>query len=128
MAPFVKPPQKHFSTFFGIDLCFIPFGQILSPSPHSCYFKLNIDGSVQGNPRKASAGGLIRNCMGTWTKDFSRSIGITHSMAAKLWGLHDGLVLARNLSIRKLIIEIDAKAVVTILKSHDDEAIYVSSM
>ena len=49
-------------------------------------------------------------------------------MAAKLWGLHDGLVLARNLSIRKLIIEIDAKAVVTILKSHDDEAIYVSSM
>ena len=36
-------------------------------------------------------------------------------MAAKLLGLRDGLILANNLNIRKLYIEIDAKAVITIL-------------
>lgn len=29
-------------------------------------------------------------------------------MAAELWGLHDGLTLARNLNIRKLLVEVDA--------------------
>ena len=36
-------------------------------------------------------------------------------MAAELLGLRDGLILANNLNIRKLYIEIDAKAVITIL-------------
>ena len=40
-------------------------------------------------------------------------------MAAELLGLRDGLILANNLNIRKLYIEIDAKAVITILTSHD---------
>ena len=36
-------------------------------------------------------------------------------MAAELLGLRDGLILANNLNIRKLYIEIDAKAMITIL-------------
>jgi len=32
-------------------------------------------------------------------------------MAAKLWGLHDGLTLARNPNIHKLLVEVDASVV-----------------
>lgn len=36
-------------------------------------------------------------------------------MAAKLWGLRDGLTLAKQLNIKKLYVEIDAKAMVTLI-------------
>ena len=41
-------------------------------SPPFGYFKLNIDGFVKGNLGRASAGGIIRNCMGTGSKAFLR--------------------------------------------------------
>lgn len=44
-------------------------------------------------------------------------------MVVELWGLRDGLVLAINLNIRKIIIEIVEKVVVIILTSHDDQVI-----
>ena len=43
-------------------------------------------------------------------------------MAAELWGLRDGLVLAKNLNVRKLLIEIDAQAVVDIISTHYDHS------
>jgi ribonuclease HI len=48
-------------------------------------------------------------------QSFSLSIGTTNSLVAELWGLRDGLKLAHNLHICKLIIEIDAKAVVDLI-------------
>ena len=44
------------------------------------------------------------------------SIGIT-SFEAELWGVRDGLLLARQHDIHKIIIKHDAKAVVDILTS-----------
>jgi len=41
----------------------------------------------------ANAGGLIRASKGSWIGSFSRSIGHSHSMAAKLWGLRNGFDL-----------------------------------
>ena len=60
----------------------------------------------------ASAGGLIKDHRGSWMGGFSRNIGFTHSLAAELWGLRDGLTLAKNLNIKKLHIELDAKVVI----------------
>ena len=37
-------------------------------------------------------------------------------MAAELWGLRDGLILARNLNIIKNLIEIDALNVLNVVK------------
>jgi len=48
------------------------------------FLKLNTDGSVHGNPGRASAGGLIGDHIGSWIGAFSRNIGITHSMAVEL--------------------------------------------
>ena len=37
-------------------------------------------------------------------------------MARKLWGLRDGLILARNLNITKILIEINALNVLNVVK------------
>ena len=42
-------------------------------------------------------------------------MAFTNSLAAEIWGLRDGLKPARNMNICKLIIEIDAKAVVDLI-------------
>jgi ribonuclease HI len=84
--------------------------------PPPDFFKLNTDGSVEGSPGQAGAGGVIRDHTGSWFKGFSRKIGITNSLAAELWGLRDGLVLAHQHNIKKLIIELDAKAVLDLIQ------------
>ena len=54
----------------------------LPPSEH--WFKLNSNGSSLGNPGKASGGGLIHNHHREWVCGYSRAIGHTTSVAAKL--------------------------------------------
>ena len=81
------------------------------------FFKLNTDGSTRGNPGLASAGDLIRDHNGMWIDSFCKNIGFTYSMAAELWGLRNGLSLAKNLNIKKLLIETDAQTVTNVLKS-----------
>ena len=85
----------------------------MESSPPS-FFKLNTDGSARGNPGMA---------LGAWVGSFNRAIGFTHSLAVELWGLRDGLTLAKSLNIKKLMIEIDAQAVVDIIKSHNDSSV-----
>ena len=75
------------------------------------FFELNTVGSARSNPSMASAGGLIRDHRGSWIGGFSRNIGFTHSLTAELWGLRDRLKLAKNLNIKKLHIDLDAKVV-----------------
>jgi hypothetical protein len=84
--------------------------------PPTDFFKLNTDGSAEGNPGLAGAGGIIRNHTGGWIKGFSRKIGVTNSLAAELWGLRDGLILAHQQNIKKIIIELDAKAVIDLVQ------------
>ena len=60
---------------------------------------------------------MLRDSNGNWIRGFSHNLGITNSLAAELWGLKDGLLLACELKICKLIVEIDAKSVVDLLKS-----------
>jgi ribonuclease HI len=87
-------------------------------SPHD-FVKLNTDGSVLGNPGLASPGGILRDSNGNWLRGFSHKLGITNSLVAELWGVKDGLLLARDLNIRKLIIESDAKSIMDILKTEN---------
>ncbi|XP_050289932.1 uncharacterized protein LOC126728105 [Quercus robur] len=55
---------------------------------------------------------------------FSRSIGMTSSFAAKLWGLREGLLLCSNLNINAFEVELDAKAIVDAL----DNPSYVNNV
>ena len=86
------------------------------PPPPS-FFKLNTNESTLGNPGLAGAGGLIRKSDGSWCSGFIRNIGIASSFAAELWGVRDGLILAKQHNIHKIMIELDAKAVIDLLLS-----------
>uniref|UniRef100_A0A2N9FRC0 RNase H type-1 domain-containing protein n=1 Tax=Fagus sylvatica TaxID=28930 RepID=A0A2N9FRC0_FAGSY len=85
--------------------------------PPPGFVRLNTYGSVLGNPGQTSAGGVLRDSNGNWIRGFSHNSGITNLLVAELWGLRDRLLLARDLKIRKLIFEIDAKSIVDLLKS-----------
>jgi hypothetical protein len=84
--------------------------------PPTGFVKLNTNGSVLRNSGHASSGGLRRDNNGNWIQGFSHFLGITNSLVAELWGLWDGLTLARDLHISRLVVELDAKAVIDLLK------------
>ena len=72
-----------------------------------------MDGASLGNPGVAGCGGVVWDERDNWVAGFARKIRITSSFEAKLWGLWDGLTLCSNLNIYALIVELDAKAIVT---------------
>ncbi len=72
-----------------------------------------------GNPGLASSGGVLRDSNENWLRGLSHKLGITNSLATELWGVRDGLLLACDLNIRKLIIESDAKSIVDLLKTEN---------
>ncbi|XP_075649824.1 uncharacterized protein LOC142620320 [Castanea sativa] len=83
--------------------------------PSSNWFKLNSNGSSMGNPGLAGGGGIIRNKNGEWVEGYARAIGITTSVAAKLWALRDGIRLCIALKLPAVEIELDAKVVLDLV-------------
>ena len=62
-------------------------------SPSIGWYKLNLDGSSLGNPRRASGGGLIRDSNGVWIKGFTCNIRTSSSVEVELWALRDGILM-----------------------------------
>ena len=85
--------------------------------PDQGWFKLNSDGASQGNPGKAGGGGLIRDHHGKRIKGYVRNIGNATSIAAEFWALRDGLMLAAQLGITQLLVELDAQVIVNLVLS-----------
>ena len=81
------------------------------------WFKLNANGASFGNPGKAGGGGLIHDHHGSWVKGYVRHIGFASSIAAEFWALKDELMLASQLDITQLLVELDAKMVVDLVLS-----------
>ena len=77
----------------------------LKPPPG--WTKLNIDGSVFGSPMKAGGGGVLRCNDGEWVADFMRKLGNMSSTVFELWALKDGLIVAKQLGIDNVCIEMD---------------------
>ena len=72
LIPTKNAPIKNITTHIG-----------WTPPPVG-FFKLNTDGSTKENPSLAMASGLIRDHNRSWITSFTKSIGFTHLMAAKL--------------------------------------------
>ena len=116
--------MEFYSNFPPKTAC--PISNLLSigwKPPPLGFYKLNTDGSAEGNPGMAGAGGLISDYRGNWIGGSFRNIGFTHSLAAELWGLHDGLTLAKNLNIKKLHVELDAKVVTDFITLQNDSSL-----
>ena len=79
--------------------------------------KLNTYGLVSGNPIKAGGGGILRCSNGDWIAGFARKLENTTSTVAELWALKDGPIVAKQLGIENICIEMDADFIVHLVSS-----------
>ena len=92
--------------------------QVKWTKPPMGWLKLNTNGSAVGNPRIAGGGGLIHNENGDWVMGFARSLGITLGVMAKLWALKNGLMLASQLRIADICVELDVELIILLLNNY----------
>lgn len=85
--------------------------------PPMGWAKLNSDGATKGNPGTAGCGGLIRVEDGHWITWFVHNFGICSSFVAELFGLE----FAWSKGIRRLIVESDSKAIISMLDAGAQE-------
>ena len=78
----------------------------LKPPPR--WTKLNIDGFVFGSSMKAGGGGVLRCNDGEWVAGFMCKLGNMSSTVVELWALKDGVIVAKQLGIDNICIEMDA--------------------
>ena len=88
--------------------------------PPRGWMKLNTDGSAMRSPDRAGGGGLIRDHDGAWLKGFARGLGFTNSALAEIWALRDGLLLAKEMGIQQLIVELDALSIVVLMNNETE--------
>ena len=72
--------------------------------------QLNTDGSCRKD-EGAGAGGIIRDSVGHWLTRFCMNIGESSVLMAELWGLYQGLHLAWEAGIKRLLVEEDSLCV-----------------
>ena len=80
--------------------------------------KLNTYGSAIGSTGRAGGGGIIKDHDGQWLKGFARPLGCSNSCMAELWALRDGLLLAKEMGLSNLIIEMDALSIVLLMNNN----------
>ncbi|KAG5030264.1 hypothetical protein JHK87_013778 [Glycine soja] len=71
---------------------------------------LNTDGSVKGVASPAGCGALIRDHQGRWVCGLAYKIGIMSPYIAELWGVCQGLIMARERNDSALIQILPARA------------------
>ena len=60
---------------------------------------------------------MIREHSDHWIKGYSRALGTTNSFIAELWALRNGLIIAKDLGLNNLIVELDALSVVHMINN-----------
>ncbi|KAK9273656.1 hypothetical protein L1049_018466 [Liquidambar formosana] len=87
-----------------------------SPPP-LFWHKLNNDRSSLATLSLLVQEGLSWDHLSHWIVSFIRNIGLSTSVAAELWALRNGLLLAHNRGINKLQVEVDAQDVISLITS-----------
>ncbi|KAE8701760.1 hypothetical protein F3Y22_tig00110505pilonHSYRG00083 [Hibiscus syriacus] len=64
-----------------------------------------------------SVGGLIRNNAGDWIVGFKKSVGVTASLQAELWGIFEGLNFAWTCGIERLQRQTDCAEAFNLISS-----------
>ncbi|KAK8649108.1 hypothetical protein V6N13_129844 [Hibiscus sabdariffa] len=87
-------------------------------SPPMDWVKLNVDGARDHGTGFAACGGLIRDPDGRWVRGFARSVGICSPIESELWAVHEGLVQAWVLGLKRVVVEVDSASVLRLLSQH----------
>ncbi|CAN1157083.1 Putative ribonuclease H protein At1g65750 [Linum perenne] len=81
---------------------------------------VNTDGAVNQSSGKAAAGGLARNSSGQCLGAFAMYIGYCSITRAELRGAIQGLRLAWEIGVRRVVLQVDSMTVVQLLDSPGD--------
>ncbi|CAN1148974.1 Putative ribonuclease H protein At1g65750 [Linum perenne] len=76
---------------------------------------LNTDGSLITHQSSTAAGGILRDDQGRFVKAFSANLGTCSITRAKIPGIIERLKLAWGLGIRKLRVQMDSRAALSLL-------------
>lgn len=90
--------------------------EIISHTPPSNCYKLNVDGSSLGNPGRSGFGGIIRNWQGEWCTGFSGFCRFTDNLNAELLAIYQGLKLAWQEGYAPLICESDSRSALSLIQ------------
>ncbi|KAI8028672.1 putative ribonuclease H protein [Camellia lanceoleosa] len=74
-----------------------------------------MDGAAKGCPRQANGGSIIRDHLGQWFTRFCKNIGRTTSIEVEIWAIRNGLTLANDINLKKLVVEMDAKLAIDLV-------------
>ncbi|CAN1131022.1 Putative ribonuclease H protein At1g65750, partial [Linum perenne] len=80
---------------------------------------LNTDGSRYTSLGSTASGGLIRNDHGQFVSAFTANMGDCSITRAEMGAIVQGMKLAWNLGIRKLLVQSDSKAAIAILQNKE---------
>jgi ribonuclease HI len=80
------------------------------------WYALNTDGAAKISDNKAGCGGIIRTNTGDWVEGFTKALGDTTAYMAELWGVFEGLILAKRRGVTKLDLRIDSEVIVKSLQ------------
>jgi ribonuclease HI len=86
-------------------------------APPMGWYALNTDGAAKISDSKAGCGGIVRNDTGNWVEGFAKALGDTTAYMAELWGVFEGLKLAKRRGVTKLDLRIDSEVIVKSLQA-----------
>ncbi|CAN1808121.1 Putative ribonuclease H protein At1g65750, partial [Linum perenne] len=81
------------------------------------WFTLNSDGSLHLQNNRAAAGGLVRDSGGNLITSYVINLGSCSIMRAELRGIIEGMKIAWDKGVRRLCIQTDSQAAVSLLCS-----------
>jgi ribonuclease HI len=90
--------------------------QIRGWPPKELFVKINTDGAYKAD-QVAGCGGVIRGMHGEWLGGFAKGVGLCSAFVAELWGVYEGLRQCHRMGFRKVELDIDSMAVVSVLKN-----------
>ncbi|GAU26714.1 hypothetical protein TSUD_314910 [Trifolium subterraneum] len=87
-------------------------------APPSGWFALNTDGAAKISASRAGYGGVLRNETGIWIEGFTKALGDTTAYMAELWGIYEGLCLARRREVTRLEMHTDSQIIAQSLQDN----------
>jgi ribonuclease HI len=88
--------------------------------PLAGYVVLNTDGAARIGVGKAGCGGVLRNDTGVWLEGYAKGLGDTTAYMAELWGIYEGLRMARRRGVEKLELRSDSQVIVQCLQDSNN--------
>ncbi|KAH9296609.1 hypothetical protein KI387_040197 [Taxus chinensis] len=93
--------------------------------PKDGYFKLNFDGAVKGNPRKAGGGGVLRDSQGKFILAYFFDLGLQSNNVVEAAAMFWGVKLAKDKGFTLLEVEGDSLYIISCLKGISQPSISI---